>query len=97
MGTTLNVASGMNAYVLSDRASWLNFGNKAGLKLLFSGDPALFNQYAFLPVNPENHPHVRNDLAMQLEGWLTGPHAKELINAYTINDEALFVFNATTN
>ena len=94
MGATLNVASGMNAYVLSDRASWLNFGNKGDLALLFSGDPVLFNQYAFIPVNPEMHPHVRNDLAMKLEAWLTGETAKELISNYRINGELLFTFNA---
>ena len=94
MGATLNVASGMNAYTFSDRASWLNFGNKGDLTLLFAGDPALFNQYAYIPVNPARWPHVRNDLAMQLEGWLTSDKAKGLINAYTINGEHLFTFNA---
>ncbi len=95
MGATLNVASGMNAYTFSDRASWLNFGNKGGLTLLFAGDPALFNQYAYIPVNPERWPHVRYDLAMQLEGWLTSDRAQTLINAYTINGDHLFTFNAT--
>ncbi|MCV3273069.1 substrate-binding domain-containing protein [Roseobacter sinensis] len=94
MGASLNTAAGLDAYILADRASWLNFGNKGGLALLYAGDPALFNQYAFLAVNPERHPHVRNDLAVQLENWLTGPRAAELINGYTINGETLFIFNA---
>ena len=97
MGATLNVASGMNAYVLSDRASWLNFGNKGDLALLYAGDPVLFNQYAFIPVNPVLHPHVKYDLAMALETWLTGPKAAELISGYKINGEQLFTFNATEN
>ena len=63
MGATLNTASGMNAYVLSDRASWFNFANKGDLKLLFSGDPVLFNQYAYLPVNAEKHPHINSEQA----------------------------------
>ncbi|MGR3660282.1 MAG: substrate-binding domain-containing protein [Paracoccaceae bacterium] len=94
MGAALNTASGMNAYIMSDRASWLNFGNKGDLAMLYAGDPILFNQYAFLPVNPELHSHVKNDLVIQLEDWLTGNHAKTLINTYTINGETLFVFNA---
>ncbi|WP_299044726.1 substrate-binding domain-containing protein [uncultured Tateyamaria sp.] len=94
MGAALNTASGLDAYILSDRASWLNFGNKGGLALLFAGDPVLFNQYAYLPVNPARHAHVRADLTARLEGWLTSDRAKELINAYTIDDETLFVFNA---
>lgn len=94
MGAALNTASGLNAYILSDRASWLNFGNKGDLALLFAGDPVLFNQYAYLPVSHELHGHVQADLAMKLEGWLTDERAKDLINSHTINSESLFVFNA---
>ena len=94
MGAALNTASGLNAYILSDRASWLNFGNKGDLTLLFAGDPALFNQYAYIPVNPELHPSVRNDLAMKLEDWLVSDTAKALIEGYKIDGEPLFVFNA---
>lgn len=95
MGATLNTASGMNAYTFSDRASWLNFGNKGNLTLVFAGDPALFNQYAYIPVNPVRWPHVNNARAMQLETWLTSEKAAELINGYLLNGEQLFTFNAT--
>ena len=95
MGAALNTAAGMGAYVVSDRASWLNFGNKDGLALVFAGDPALFNQYAYLPVNPDKNARVRNDLAVKLEEWLTSDRAADLINGYQINGEPLFVFNAT--
>lgn len=94
MGASLNTAAGLDAYILADRASWLNFGNKANLALLYAGDAALFNQYAFLAVNPERHAHVRNDLAVQLEDWLVSTRAAELINSYRINGERLFTFNA---
>ena len=94
MGAALNTASGFDAYILSDRASWLNFGNKGGLALLFTGDPVLFNQYAFLPVNPETHAHVMVDQTARLEDWLTSERARELIDGYTIDGETLFVFNA---
>lgn len=94
MGAALNTAAGMGAYIMSDRASWLNFGNKGDLALLFSGDAVLFNQYAYLPVNPEKHGHVKHDLAMKLEDWLVSDTAKALIDGYTIDGETLFVFNA---
>ncbi|MDO6591520.1 sulfate ABC transporter substrate-binding protein [Loktanella sp. D2R18] len=96
MGAALNTAAGMDAYIIADRASWLNFGNKADLDLLFAGDPVLFNQYAYIPVDPALHPHVKNDVALALEDWLTGEHAAMLINGYTINGETLFTFNAET-
>ena len=94
MGAALNTASAMNAYLLSDRASWLKFGNKGDLALLFSGDPLLFNQYAYLPVSPATHPHVENDLAQQLEAWLVSDKAQALIGAYTIDGQTLFTPNA---
>ena len=95
MGAALNTAAGLGAYVLSDRASWLNFGNKAGMGIVFEGDPALFNQYAFLPINAERHPHVKADKIALLEDWLTSPRAAALINGYQINGQQLFTFNAT--
>ena len=59
MGATLNIASAMNAYVMSDRATWLKFGNKGDLEILLEGDSRLFNQYGIILVNPEKHPHVK--------------------------------------
>lgn len=94
MGAALNTATGMGAYVLSDRASWLNFGNKDGMIIAFEGDPVLFNQYAYLPVNPERHPHVNADAAARLEAWLTSERAAALIDGYRVAGERLFTFNA---
>ena len=94
MGAALNTAVGLDAYILSDRASWLNFGNKGGHQIVFEGDPVLFNQYAFLPVSDSRHPHVRADLVDQLEAWLISPAAEALINGYTIDGQQLFTFNA---
>ena len=94
MGAALNTASAMNAYIMSDRASWLNFGNKGDLALLYAGDPALFNQYAYLPVSSDLHRHVKTVAAARLEVWLTSPRAKTLINNYQISGEKLFFFNA---
>ncbi|MEL6573823.1 MAG: substrate-binding domain-containing protein [Pseudomonadota bacterium] len=94
MGAALNTAVGLGAYILADRASWLNFGNKDGLQLLYAGDPVLFNQYTFLAVNPGTHAHVKADLAATLENWLTSDRARDLIDSYEIDGETLFVFNA---
>ena len=97
MGAALNTASAMDAYVLSDRASWLNFGNKGNLDIVFSGDPALFNQYTYLSVNPNKGKNVRHDRSLQLETWLTSDHARYLINGHQIDGQSLFVFNAVKN
>ena len=94
MGAALNAAAAMGAYTLSDRASWLNFGNREGLAVAFEGDPALFNQYAYLPVEPAKGPHVAAEAAARLEAWLTGPRARALIDGYRIGGEKVFTFNA---
>ena len=94
MGASLNSAAALDAYILSDRASWLNFGNKAGLAILFEGDPVLFNQYAYLPVNSDLHPHVNSNAAAMLETWLTSDDAQRLIDSYEIDGQQLFTFNA---
>lgn len=96
MGATLNTASGLGAYVMADRASWLKFKNKADLKLLFAGDPVLFNQYAYLPINPALHAHVKSDLSTKLEDWLVSARGQALIGTYRIDGERLFTPNATS-
>ncbi|MEM6586934.1 MAG: substrate-binding domain-containing protein [Pseudomonadota bacterium] len=95
MGAALNTASGLGSYILTDRASWLNFGNKGDLALLFEGDPALFNQYSLIRINAARHPHVKADLVAKLEGWLTSERAEQVINGYRLQGQPLFVFNAT--
>ncbi|UWQ12848.1 substrate-binding domain-containing protein (plasmid) [Aliiroseovarius crassostreae] len=94
MGASLNTAAGMGAYILSDRASWLNFANKADQALLFAGDKVLFNQYAYLPISAERHPHVKSELVAKLEAWLVSDRAKALIDGYRLSGEQLFTFNA---
>lgn len=97
MGAALNTAAGLDAYIFSDRASWLNFANKAGLALIYQGDPAMFNQYAYLPVNLARYPHVKAEAAAKLEDWLTSDAARTLIDGYRIAGEQLFHFNAVAN
>ena len=94
MGAALNTASGVGAYVLSDRASWIKFGNKGDLGVVFEGDPALFNQYSFIPVSPGTHAHIPAAAIAELENWLTGPEAATLINGHQVDGQQLFTFNA---
>ena len=93
MGSALNTASGLSAYIIADRASWLTFGNPGHLVLLFEGDPDLFNQYTYMRINPERHPHVKADIASRLESWLTGPRATDLIDNHKVGFQPLFVSN----
>ena len=94
MGATLNVAAGMGAYVMSDRATWLAFKNKSNLKVLSQGDPMLFNQYGVMLVNPKKHRHVKAKSGRAFINWLTSPKGQSAIASYKLNGKQLFFPNA---
>ncbi|MCW5639256.1 MAG: extracellular solute-binding protein [Rubrivivax sp.] len=94
MGPALNMAAATNAYVLSDRGTWLSFKNRGELTILVEGDQALFNQYGVMVVNPAKHPHVKAALAQQFADWVVSPAGQQAIAAYKIGGEQLFFPNA---
>jgi tungstate transport system substrate-binding protein len=94
MGPTLNTASGMNAYALADRGTWLSFKNRGDLTILVEGDKRLFNQYGVMLVNPEKHPNVKKADGMAFLNWLISPEGQKTIADYKINGEQLFFPNA---
>ncbi len=94
MGATLNIASGMGAYALSDRATWLKFKNKGDLTIVVEGDPALFNQYGIILVNQTKHPHVKAALGEKFIDWVIGPLGQAKITAYRIKGKQAFFANA---
>jgi tungstate transport system substrate-binding protein len=94
MGPTLNTAAAMDGYTLSDRGTWLNFKNRQNLMILVEGDHRLFNQYGVMLVNPEKHPHVKQDPGRRFIEWLISPAGQKTIADYKINGEPLFFPNA---
>lgn len=90
MGATLNTASGMGGYTLTDRASWVSFGNKGELRILVEGDARLHNPYAAIVVNPERHPHVHAAEAQAVVDWLISRQGQALIAAYRVDGQQLF-------
>ena len=91
MGTTLNIASGMGAYTLADRGTWLSFNNKGALEVLAAGDRRLFNPYGVILVNPGRHPHVKEAEGRAFIDWLLSPAGQAAIAAYRIDGEAVFL------
>ncbi len=94
MGAALNMASASNAYVLSDRGTWLAFKNRGDLDVIVAGDRRLFNQYGVMLVNPAKHPHVKKELGQQFIDWLVSPEGQNAIAGYKINGQQLFYPNA---
>ena len=94
MGAALNTASGLNAYILADRGTWLNFKNRGELGIAVEGDKRLFNQYGVMLVNPDKHPNVKKELGQKFIDWLVSPRGQAVIAAYKIGGEQLFFPNA---
>jgi tungstate transport system substrate-binding protein len=94
MGAALNMASASDAYLLSDRGTWLAFKNRGDLTILVEGDKRLFNQYGVILVNPAKHPTVKTGLGQQFVDWLISPEGQRAIAGYKINDQQLFYPNA---
>ncbi len=94
MGATLNTAAGMDAYAMTDRASWTNFGNRNGHRILVEGDPRLFNQYGIVLVNPERHPNVKAGLGRRFVDWVLSKEGQAAIASYRVDGRQLFFPNA---
>ena len=90
MGATLNVAVGMGAYALTDRGTWIAFGNKRDHVIHVEGAAELFNPYGVILVNPERHPRVNAEAGQAFVDWITGDEGQAAIAAYTLDGEQLF-------
>jgi tungstate transport system substrate-binding protein len=90
MGAALNTAQAMGAYTISDRGTWLSFGNKGDLTVLTEGDPRLLNRYDVILLNPAKHPVPKQALAQRFAQWLLSPQGQTAIGEYKLDGEQLF-------
>ena len=95
MGEVLTMSNDLKAYTLTDRGTWIAMRDKlSGLKILSEGDPALFNPYGVIAVNPQKHPEVNYLAAMQYVAWITSVQGQKIIRDYTLGGERLFIADA---
>ncbi len=90
MGAALNMVAVTDGYTLSDRGTWLSFGNKQNLDLLFSGVAGLRNPYSVVVVNDKKFPHVKTEAANTFVDWLLSDHGQEAIGAFRVQNQQLF-------
>ena len=90
MGATLTMADQLNAYVLSDRGTYLNFRQKIRLQPIEVRSESMKNPYGIIVVNPENGPGINVALAQEFVDFVISPEAQQLIDSHRINGEQLF-------
>jgi tungstate transport system substrate-binding protein len=96
MGQALNAASAMNAYTLSDRGTWLSFGNKGSLTIVIERDPRLINRYDVIELNHEKHVNAKLEAAGTLAAWLVSPEGQQAIGSYQVGGQQLFYPSAAS-
>ena len=90
MGTALNIAGAMGAYVLADRGTWLGFKAKGDLMIVIEGDPRLFNPYGIILVNPARHPTVKAALGQTFIDWILSADGQAAITGFRIEGSQAF-------
>ncbi len=91
MGAALTFAAEKQAYVLTDRGTWLAMRDKfPELDVAFEGDPVLHNPYHIIAVNPKRCPDVNYDAAMRYAAFLTGPVGQKRIADFKAAGKRLF-------
>jgi tungstate transport system substrate-binding protein len=96
MGKVLQMAAELDGYTLTDRGTWLAYRARSPLKIVFEKDPALYNPYGVIAVNPERYPDSNYTGAMTFIGWITSREGQKMIADYRINGQVLFIPMAIT-
>ncbi len=84
MSKTLRIAFEKRAYTLTDRGTFLSMEDNVrnDLKVLVEDDPALFNQYGVMAINPQKHPSVKYKEAMAFINWLISEEGQKVIASF---------------
>ncbi len=90
MGASLNVAASLDAYTLSDRGTWISFGNKGDLEVVFEGGEALLNPYGLILLDPQRFPHLNHKGAIRFAEWITSRDGQAAIASY--QKDGIFLF-----
>jgi tungstate transport system substrate-binding protein len=90
MGTTIQMANEEQTYTLADRGTWLSWKSDVTLEILTEGDLILLNPYGVIPVNPEKHSHVKNELAIKFVKYLISTETQQMIGDFKKEGEVLF-------
>lgn len=86
MGASLTVASEKEAYILTDRATYLANQGNLQLDVLLEGNKALLNVYHVITVNPDKSSKVNYEGALAFAKFMTDPATQELIGQFGVEE-----------
>jgi tungstate transport system substrate-binding protein len=81
-GLTMDVAAQFQAYALTDRGTYLVHAKRIGLPILVESDPALYNIYHVMPVNPAKFPRVNALAGQAFADWVVSPEGQAVIGEF---------------
>jgi tungstate transport system substrate-binding protein len=90
MGEVLNMAAELQAYTLTDRATYGAYKARTGLAIMVEGDERMFNPYGIIAVNPARHKGINYKGAKLLIDWITSPEGQARIAAFKPAGQQLF-------
>jgi len=87
------MADGMQGYTLTDRATWVAVKDKTSLAISYEGDPALFNPYGVITVNPAKNTAINAFGAKAFLEWITSERGQKLVESFKLGGETMFFKN----
>ncbi|MEN3365352.1 MAG: tungstate transport system substrate-binding protein [Burkholderiales bacterium] len=95
MGEVLNMAAELQAYTLTDRATYVAYRARTDLMVAVEGDARMFNPYGIIAVNPAKYKDINYKGATRLIEWITSEAGQKKIAAFRVNGQQLFFPNAS--
>ncbi len=92
MGDVLTMASEMEAYTITDRATYLSMRDKLELDIVLENDNNLFNQYGVIPVNPKTNSLINSDGATKFKDWILSKETQKLISTFGVEKFGMPLF-----
>ena len=93
MGASLTIASEKDAYILTDRGTFLASQANLQLVLLVEGDPSLLNVYHIITVNPEKWPKVNYEGALAFMNFMLSSSAQDVLAQFGVDKFGIPLFN----
>ena len=88
-GATLMIANELEAFTITDTATWYSFKNKGGSEIVGYDNKDL-NTYAITTVNPEKCKNIKSSAVEKIVTFLKSDNGKNTISKFRLNNTKAF-------